>query len=134
MFARLQDGKEAYKSVLELLRKSTLPNLFDNHPPFQIDGNFGGTAGIAEMLLQSHQNYIAVLPALPAALPEGTIKGICARGGFEFSMRWTEGKLSSLQVRSKTGGLLSMRYGNLVYTSKTQKGEELHFDGTLKRL
>lgn len=134
MFARLLDGEKAYENLLALLRKSTLPNLFDNHPPFQIDGNFGGTAGIAEMLLQSHQEYINILPALPGAFSEGKISGICARGGFEFSMSWEYGKLASLQVRSKAGGLLSMRYGDRVYTCKTQKGEELHFDGTLKRL
>ncbi|HNW55439.1 MAG TPA: glycoside hydrolase family 95 protein, partial [Bacteroidales bacterium] len=134
MFARLQNGDKAYENLIELFKKSTLPNLFDNHPPFQIDGNFGGTAGIAEMLLQSHQEYINILPALPAALQEGTIRGICARGGFEFSINWKSGKLSSLQVLSKAGGRLSMRYGTKTYDEKTQKGEVLRFDENLEKM
>lgn len=93
-FARLQDGEAAYQNVLALLRKSTLPNLFDNHSPFQIDGNFGTTAGITEMLLQSQANEIQLLPALPKAWPKGYIHGIVARGGFNIDIDWEDGRLN----------------------------------------
>ena len=115
-YARLQNGEKAYDNILKLLTKSTEHNLFDTHPPFQIDGNFGGSAGIAEMLLQSHNGIIRLLPALPNAWADGEVKGLCARGGFVVNMKWDKGNLTRATVYSKKGG-----ESELVYNSKRQK-------------
>jgi alpha-L-fucosidase 2 len=149
-WARFLEGNHAWKMVQMLLRPEgqskvqatgggntgggSYPNLFDAHPPFQIDGNFGGAAGIAEILLQSHLDGIDVLPALPDGIPDGHIKGIRARGGFELEYTWNGGKLRSLKVTSNAGYPLTIRYKDKTFTSPTKKGEILNFDGDLKKV
>jgi alpha-L-fucosidase 2 len=108
-WARLEDGEQAYDNYQALLAKSTLPNLWDLHPPFQIDGNFGGTAGVAEMLLQSHAGVIHLLPALPAAWSDGEIRGFRARGGVEVDLTWAGGKPTAATLRPTVDGTHRIR-------------------------
>ena len=131
-FARLLDGDNSYKHFKLLLQKSTLPNLFDDHPPFQIDGNFGGTAGIAEMLFQSHNNEIHLLPALPQIWKKGYIKGLKARGNFEVEISWTNGELSGAAIKSNSGLPLKLKYKNNTFTGETIMGETYKFNKELK--
>ena len=133
-FARLKDGDKAYENVLALIRKSTLNNLFDNHPPFQIDGNFGGTAGITEMLLQSQGNEVVLLPALPSAWETGHIHGIMARGGFQVDIDWEKGHLKQAKIISNLGNPLKLNYSGKVAEISTEKGKAYVFGGNLDSL
>ncbi len=138
LWARLWDGNRAYKLFRELLTYvppdgpegvnyggggGTYPNLLDAHPPFQIDGNFGGAAGVVEMLMQSTEDGIFLLPALPDAWPTGSVKGICARGGFEISIYWNNGLIQEVEVLSKAGNNCSLYYKDKTITFDTKKGK-----------
>jgi len=132
-WTRLHDGEHACKMLTNLISKSTLPNMFDTHPPFQIDGNFGGASGIAEMLLQSHTGEIELLPALPKAWPTGYIKGLCARGGFEIDIEWKDGMLAAATIRAKRSGPCKVRYGENVIEFMGEQGRTYRLSGTLER-
>ncbi|MDI3321208.1 glycoside hydrolase family 95 protein [Pinibacter soli] len=140
MWNRLQDGDHAYKLLSVLLTTKTLPNLFDNHPPFQIDGNFGAAAAIAEMFLQSQQQttngsyVVQLLPALPHAFETGAVKGLGTRGGFVVDMEWANGKLVTATFTSKLGGELNVQLGDKTVKFSTMKGESVRLDGELKKV
>jgi alpha-L-fucosidase 2 len=125
LWARLGDGDNSKKAIDVLLTKCTSPNFFDLHPPFQIDGNFGATSGIAEMLVQSHTGEIVLLPALPAAWPTGKISGLVARGGFVVGMEWKEGKLTGATVLSKNGGKCTVDYKGRKKNLEMKAGEKV---------
>jgi len=134
MFARLHDGEAAQKHCLTLLRNSTLPNLLDNCPPFQIDGNFGATAGIAEMLLQSQAGQVELLPALPGAWKTGSVRGLRARGGYEVDIEWSGGRLTKAVIRgvSNTKPTCSVRYGQALKQLPLAKSGQLVLDSSLQ--
>jgi len=133
-WARFLDGDHAYELIKLLFRVQeeapvngsggTYINLFDSHPPFQIDGNFGAPAGIVELLVQSHQGLIDVLPALPGALSSGFVTGVCARGGFELDLRWMDGKMTNLTILSKAGSICRIRYRDRIVDVPTIKGKK----------
>jgi alpha-L-fucosidase 2 len=139
LWARLGDGNRAYKMYRELLRYvdpdgvkdskhrggGTYPNLFDAHPPFQIDGNFGGAAAVAEMLVQSTDKQITLLPALSDSWSEGSVSGICARGGFVVSMDWANKTPKTVTISSKTGGKTTLVCGNKQKTITLAKGQKV---------
>ncbi|WP_343306116.1 glycoside hydrolase family 95 protein [Chitinophaga niabensis] len=124
-YARLKQEDSVRNHLQALFAKSTLPNLFDNHPPFQIDGNFGGTAGIAEALLQSHGDYVELLPALPAAWNNGSVTGLRARGGFELDIVWKNAELSGLKLRSVGGRNLVLKYRQHLLPLTIERGKEI---------
>jgi len=131
LWARLEDSQKAFENVQMLLAKSTLPNLFDNHPPFQIDGNFGGTAGITEMLLQSHNNELNILPALPMDWNTGFVNGLKARGNFEVNINWQNGKMNFVEIKSLSGEKCNLRYGDKTFSFDTVIGKSYKFDSSL---
>jgi alpha-L-fucosidase 2 len=148
LWARLYDGERSYRLLKNVLRPidpgntrmsnagGTYENLFCGHPPFQIDGNFGATSGIGEMLLQSHIPeddtwIINLLPSLPSAWSEGEIRGLRARGGFEVNMKWANGLLSSCEIKSVSGKKLRVKYGDKDFSSEVSPGDIYIFSGDL---
>ncbi len=144
-WARFQDGDHAYLMLRNLMTAvntvgtdmvnggGVYPNLFDAHPPFQIDGNFGATAGVAEMLVQSQTGEIVLLPALPKAWPTGSVKGLRARGGYEIDMIWMQGKLVSATIKNIKGSGARIRYGDKTVDLNVPVGQQVVLDGELKK-
>ena len=152
-WARLHDGEKAHENLIALFQKSTLPNLFDTHPPFQIDGNFGGTAGLAEMLLQSHETtnittcrsekrsstmirmrcpVIELLPALPKAWRAGRVTGLRARGGFEVDIAWKNGRLMNTRLHSLSGNTCLLKLGEQSLLLGLRRGETIYLGNNLE--
>jgi len=128
-FARLGDGESAHRFVRMLLARSTHPNLFDDHPPFQIDGNFGGTAGIAEMLLQSHNGSIALLPALPQSWQAGSVAGLRARGGYIVDIAWSGGKWTTCSITAFDSGTCRIIHEGALVVTNAGGGSVICTDG-----
>ena len=124
-YARLHQGKDCDEIIENIIKTAILKNLFGTHPPFQIDGNFGLTAGICEMLLQSHLSFIHLLPALPSSWRSGEITGLCARGGFEVSMKWDSGKLKNGSIKSLCGNTCTLKYDGKVILVCAPDGNEI---------
>jgi alpha-L-fucosidase 2 len=143
-WTRLHEGDHALKLLNRLLYPvhssgvnmsnggGTYNNLFCAHPPFQIDGNFGATAGIAEMLLQSQESFIELLPALPSAWINGSVKGLCARGGYILDMNWKDGKLTRVMLQSKAGGECEVKYRDRKIKIQTAAGKRYDITSRIK--
>jgi len=132
IWARLDNGDKAHFMYENLFKYGLLPNLFCTHPPFQMDGNFGCVAGVCEMLLQSHAGEIELLPAPPAAWPSGKISGLRARGGYEVSEEWKNGKLVSATLKNVSGdGSVRVRYGSRTTQFNLSRGAEKTLTGEL---
>ena len=142
-WARFLDGEHAYTMIRKLFNPimdasvkkgggGSYPNLFDAHPPFQIDGNFGGAAGILELLVQSHQEELHLLPALPKALPDGSVSGLIARGAFEITMEWKNGQLETVDILSRAGNKCNVRCGSKRISFDTVKGKHYKLNADLK--
>lgn len=129
IWARCYKPEIAHEMFRNLVKQNTFPNLFSNcYRAIQVDGTFGGIAGIAEMLLQSHLGEIHLLPAIPKAWSEGSVKELCARGGFEVDMVWKDGKLAVAMIRSKLGNECRVRHGNATVDLKTEAGRSYRLD------
>lgn len=126
-YARLQEAEKAEKSLHVILDKSISPNLFGQHPPFQMDANFGATAGIAEMLIQSHAGVLQLLPALPKSWSTGKVKGLKARGGYVIDMEWLDGDLVHANIYSERGGEVKLKYGGRIHQITLVSGESYKF-------
>jgi alpha-L-fucosidase 2 len=132
LYARLQDGKDAHRELQQLFSdRNTCLNLFGMLPPMQIDGNFGITAAMSEMLVQSQNDDINLLPALPKEWAAGSVHGLCARGGFVVNLDWSGGKLKSVLIYSPAGGACHVRYGNITEDLTIGKGKAVTLNGNL---
>lgn len=125
LWARVKDGNRAHSILRGLISGCTFHNLFDFHPPFQLDGNFGGSAGIAEMLIQSHEGYTEILPALPDCWSSGSFRGLCGRNGFVYDCEWEKGTVKKLRIYSSLGGALKLKTNGTMSVRETKAGDEI---------